>query len=130
MVETRVHSAALGKLGGFDEVGGLDIDYDYRLISSGMEGLKVWSGAFELSDGSNELHCSEDEHWSDSDEDSTASDSEDESESDSINHAAFGSVDVTADQVKKRTKLQDNNDSSDDGVVKNRRQPFPLPREI
>lgn len=118
VVETRVHSAALGKLGGFDEVGGLDIDYDYRLISSGMEGLKVWSGAFELSDGSNELHCSEDEHWSDSDEDSTASDSEDESESDSINHAAFGSVDVTADQVKKRTKLQDNNDSSDDGVVK------------
>lgn len=43
VVETRVHSATMGKLGGIDEVGCLDIDYKYRLVSSGMEGLKIWS---------------------------------------------------------------------------------------
>lgn len=47
VVETRVHSSVMGKLGGMDEVGGLDIDYDYRLISSGMDGLKIWSGQLE-----------------------------------------------------------------------------------
>lgn len=47
VVETRVHSSVMGKLGGMDEVGGLEIDYDYRLISSGMEGLKIWSGKLE-----------------------------------------------------------------------------------
>ncbi|KAI5951272.1 JIP5 [Candida jiufengensis] len=36
VVETRVHS----KIG--DEVGILDIDYDYRLISAGMDTLKIW----------------------------------------------------------------------------------------
>ncbi|KAI5963784.1 JIP5 [Candida pseudojiufengensis] len=36
VVETRVHS----KDG--DEVGILDIDYDYRLISAGMDTLKIW----------------------------------------------------------------------------------------
>lgn len=44
VVETRVHSSLMSKSGAVDEVGGLDIDYDYRLVSSGMEGLKIWSG--------------------------------------------------------------------------------------
>ncbi|ODV79180.1 uncharacterized protein CANTADRAFT_90284 [Suhomyces tanzawaensis NRRL Y-17324] len=44
VVETRVHSSARGKYGAADEVGILDIDYDYRLISAGMDSLKIWSG--------------------------------------------------------------------------------------
>ncbi|GEQ66543.1 hypothetical protein JCM33374_g206 [Metschnikowia sp. JCM 33374] len=48
VAETRVHSSVMSKSGAVDEVGGLDIDYEYRLVSSGMEGLKIWSGqAFE-----------------------------------------------------------------------------------
>lgn len=39
VVETRAHSS--GKA--VDEVGNLDIDYEYRLISAGMESLKIWS---------------------------------------------------------------------------------------
>lgn len=44
VVETRVHSSASGKNRDADEVGILDIDYDYRLISAGMDSLKIWSG--------------------------------------------------------------------------------------
>lgn len=41
VVESRAH-LSLG-LGIADDVSGLDIDYNYRLISSGMESLKIWS---------------------------------------------------------------------------------------
>ncbi|OBA23914.1 WD repeat-containing protein JIP5 [Metschnikowia bicuspidata var. bicuspidata NRRL YB-4993] len=44
VMETRLHSSLMSKSGAVDEVSGLDIDYDYRLVSSGMEGLKIWSG--------------------------------------------------------------------------------------
>lgn len=43
VVETRAHSLLVSKMGLTDEVSGLDIDYEYRLISSGMESLKIWS---------------------------------------------------------------------------------------
>lgn len=43
VVEARAHSLQTSKLGLADEVSGLDIDYEYRLISSGMESLKIWS---------------------------------------------------------------------------------------
>lgn len=43
VVETRVHSTVRGKHGAIDEVGMLDIDYDYRLISAGMDSLRIWS---------------------------------------------------------------------------------------
>ncbi|EMG49798.1 JIP5 WD repeat-containing protein JIP5 [Candida maltosa Xu316] len=45
VVETRLHSVSHGKYGAVDEVGILDIDYDYRLISAGMDSLKIWSNA-------------------------------------------------------------------------------------
>lgn len=44
VVETRVHSPVITKSDVADEVGILDIDYEYRLISAGMDGLKIWSG--------------------------------------------------------------------------------------
>lgn len=43
VVETRVHSKEMSKHGGADEVGGLEIDNNYRLVSLGMEGFKIWS---------------------------------------------------------------------------------------
>ena len=46
VVETRLHSVARGKSGAVDEVGVLDIDYDYRLISAGMDSLKIWSNRY------------------------------------------------------------------------------------
>lgn len=43
VVETRVHSSRRGKYGAYDEVAVLDIDCEYRLISAGMDSLKLWS---------------------------------------------------------------------------------------
>ncbi|CUM52645.1 unnamed protein product [Debaryomyces tyrocola] len=69
VVETRVHSSAAGKHGPADEVGILDIDYDYRLISAGMDSLKIWSNQEEI------LNSDSDD--SDSDIASADSDSDD-----------------------------------------------------
>lgn len=79
VVETRVHSSVMGKLGGIDEVGGLEIDYDYRLVSSGMEGLKIWSGKLEA-----DHEVSDEESESDS-----ASESDDEMLSDDSSNSFF-----------------------------------------
>lgn len=80
IVETRVHSATTSKLGGLDEVGGLDIDYEYRLMSSGMEGLKIWSCEPESDNEASENEASdrEDDLWSDTDEEDSLPESEDE----------------------------------------------------
>lgn len=64
IVETRVHSTA--SKGEVDEIGNLEIDYDYRLISSGMDSLKIWSQNVrtieeESSDESNESRDESDE---------------------------------------------------------------------
>lgn len=72
VVETRVHSNTIGKYGAADEVGILDIDYEYRLISAGMDSMKIWSA--------NNYAESE---KSDSDEDSDINDDDDDSDSDS-----------------------------------------------
>lgn len=45
VVETRVHSPIFSKKDMPDEVGLLEIDYEYRLISAGMDTLKIWSNA-------------------------------------------------------------------------------------
>ncbi|KAK6459518.1 WD repeat-containing protein JIP5 [Scheffersomyces xylosifermentans] len=64
VVETRVHSN--GRNGGIDEVGLLEIDYDYRLISAGMDSMKIWSNQ----------ENDEEEGISDSDDDNSDSDSD------------------------------------------------------
>lgn len=80
IMETRVHSAPVTKRGAVDEVGGLEIDYDYRLISSGMESMKIWSSRNEAQNSGEGL-ASEDSD-SDSDSDSDA-DSDTDSDQDS-----------------------------------------------
>lgn len=77
VVETRIHSNATKKHGAIDEVGILDIDYDYRLISAGMDSLKIWSG--EVNDEQPEEAQDDD---SDDDSDDSDSGSGTESESD------------------------------------------------
>lgn len=86
VVETRVHSSLMGKLGGLDEVGGLEIDYDYRLISSGMEGLKIWS-----SQAAKDQEFSDIESGSDSDSDS------DSNSDDGFGSGDFSDSDVASD---------------------------------
>lgn len=93
VVETRVHSSVMGKLGGMDEVGGLDIDYDYRLISSGMEGLKIWSGQSEKD------HDSLDGDEADSDSDRDSSD-----DMDSGSDSFFDDEDLNDDESDKQSQ--------------------------
>mmetsp|Transcript_8320 Transcript_8320/g.10372 ORF Transcript_8320/g.10372 Transcript_8320/m.10372 type:complete len:569 (+) Transcript_8320:35-1741(+) len=88
VVETRVHSSAGGKYGAADEVGILDIDYDYRLISAGMDSLKIWSNQEEV------LNSDTDD--SDSDIDSDDSDS-DENDRDEISPNEDSDSDVSDD---------------------------------
>lgn len=75
VVETRVHSSSIGKYGAADEVGILDIDYDYRLISAGMDSLKIWSNQEEILESDNDSA-----NDSDSDADSLNDDEADSSD--------------------------------------------------
>ncbi|KAG5421305.1 JIP5 [Candida metapsilosis] len=74
VVETRVHSTVDERSEPVDEVGVLDIDYDYRLISAGMDRLKIWSNK-EAEEEEEENESSDGEH-SDSDDGLGGSDDE------------------------------------------------------
>lgn len=120
-VETRVHSSLMSKSGAVDEVGGLDIDFDYRLISSGMEGLKIWSGqTFEGCEDSEFDEESDDNSSSDdvdmsgfgSDSTSTSSDDEDGDE----DGEEDGDADEDEDEYEDQRGSQADSNSSD-GVV-------------
>ncbi|RLV93397.1 WD repeat-containing protein [Spathaspora sp. JA1] len=90
VVETRVHSSGnKGKYGGVDEVGILDIDYDYRLISAGMDSLKIWSN-----------RENEEEDVSEDDEDSS-SDSDSDSGSSSDSGSGFDSDEELEEESEK-----------------------------
>ncbi|WPK24965.1 hypothetical protein PUMCH_002264 [Australozyma saopauloensis] len=111
VVERRAHSYLSSKMGLTDEVSGLDIDYQYRLISSGMESLKIWSAQTEedLKNESNSEDDSDSDSDSDSDLDSDMSDSDD---------GKFGGVpgsgsDDDAFAGKKSSKKMDSEDESD-----------------
>lgn len=101
VVETRVHSSSMGKLGGLDEVGGLDIDYDYRLISSGMEGLKIWSG--QLEQNQDTLDEDEDEEGSDDEVDNS-------DDMDSGSDFFLSEVDLNNDESEENDKLNQDSD--------------------
>lgn len=70
VVETRVHSGTRGKT--VDEVGMLEIDYDYRLISAGMDSLKIWSNGTE-----EDVEVSESDWSTDEEDGDNVSDSDD-----------------------------------------------------
>lgn len=93
--ESRVHSASMSKLGGIDEVNGLDIDFEYRLVSSGMDGLRIWSD--EPNDDLEEASDSD----SDSESDSDAildSDLDSGSDSDVRNDSGSSSAESSGDE--------------------------------
>lgn len=83
VVETRQHSD-------FDDVAGLDIDPEYRLVSYGMDTLKIWSGQKQAdvladddsSSSSDFSGSSEDENGSEEDEDDGNIESSDEGRDD------------------------------------------------
>lgn len=77
VIETRVHH-------GEDEVAGLDIDFDYRLVTVGMERLKIWSNNQPESDDDEDENSSSDEDDEESEEsDFDKNSSDEESEGDS-----------------------------------------------
>ncbi|OUM54728.1 hypothetical protein BVG19_g4148 [[Candida] boidinii] len=70
-LESRIHSLS-------DEVSSLDFDYNYRLISSGMDNLKIWSN-----DDKDESDDEDDMEESDSDESDFNRNDSDNGDSDS-----------------------------------------------
>lgn len=86
VVETRLHGTA-------DEVGFLDIDYDYRLLTAGMDSMKLWLAEAEESDEESDEDSDEDseESGEESDEEESESESDggvsDESDSNDENEA-------------------------------------------
>lgn len=105
VVETRVHSSLIGKVA--DEVGILDIDYDYRLISAGMDSLKIWSNQkVEAPEDS-------DSGWDDSDDDQNDDDSDDDS-ANSDGFSDFSDDDSNEEKVTQDKEKEEDTGSSDD----------------
>lgn len=108
VVETRVHSSAGGKYGAADEVGILDIDYDYRLISAGMDSLKIWSNQEEV------LNSDIDDSDSDSDIDSDANDHDDiplnEDSEDASDDSDGDNGNDSLEEILQDVALSDSND--------------------
>ncbi|KAI3405270.2 JIP5 [Candida oxycetoniae] len=124
VVETRVHSSGHGKLSGVDEVGILDIDYDYRLVSAGLESLKIWSNRKGSEDdidsdgedteesGEEDTGKSDEEDSRESgEEDTEKSDEEDSRESDKDNDSGSESNSSEIDGEDDKANLQENSPS-------------------
>ena len=103
VVETRLHSVSRGKLGAVDEVGILDIDYDYRLISAGMDTLKIWSNV-EVEDEDVSDNDSDDSQ-EDKDEDSWTDTSLSDNDNNSGSEPASSSDEDVEDEVEKHDTL-------------------------
>lgn len=118
VVETRVHSGSTGKYGAVDEVGNLDIDYNYRLISSGMDSLKIWS-----EQGQEDIIESGSDSESDSDDDSDSmsdiSNMSDSEEANSHSNDSESDDEVKEDNdkegdVSEEDNHEENNHNGDD----------------
>lgn len=111
VVETRVHSNTAAKYGAVDEVGVLDIDYNYRLISSGMDSLKIWSDQVQ----EDIIEESEESDDSDDSNDSDDSDMNDSLGSDleSDDGADDGADDGSDNETTNKEMLEDMSDSKD-----------------
>lgn len=112
VVETRAHSLLTSKMGLTDEVSGLDIDYEYRLVSSGMESLKIWSLQTEEDlEGSSSSESDSDLEDMDSDDDLGF----DKNDSDSDIGLDFGSDDEGGDNA--RVAEDDDDEEDNEGKV-------------
>ncbi|KAG7663102.1 JIP5 [[Candida] subhashii] len=138
VVETRVHSSARGKYGAVDEVGILDIDYDYRLISAGMDSLKIWSNREVAEDIANydedsDLEDSSDDEvgvggsGSDSDEDSMGpSDFSSDSE---IEGGSTSDIDEEEKQEEEAGEEDDESEDNEDVFEEEKETEEPLRRK-
>lgn len=113
VVETRVHSSATGKYGALDEVGGLEIDYNYRLISSGMDLLKIWSEQ-------SQEDIIESDVESESSDDSNESDDDSGIDSDSLSDSDEGS-DLLGEEVDSDDEKEDGEDLDQEQVNEKKR---------
>ncbi|ODV94829.1 hypothetical protein PACTADRAFT_50687 [Pachysolen tannophilus NRRL Y-2460] len=104
VIETRMHNLN-------DEIGFLDLDYDYRLISAGMENLKIWSNREQDEDedeNENESDWSSDEEEvnevSEDDKSDSGSDSENGSESESASESEDSEVSDAESEPESNSK--------------------------
>ncbi|KAI5969264.1 JIP5 [Candida margitis] len=121
VVETRVHSSTNGKYAPVDEVGILDIDYDYRLISAGMDTLKIWSNKEVEDDGTEEEEDSIDESGDSSDDElgasmSDASSSNEVSDFNSDDESEIEGEEVDNEQDEQAVSQSDDDDSQAQSV--------------
>lgn len=124
VVETRLHGTA-------DEVGFLDIDYEYRLLTSGMDSMKLW-----LAEGDDEeeeeSEGEESEESEESDEESDESSGEESEgddgngsnseESDSNDEDEVESSDDEKEKEEESTETDHKNIEAESGKQANKRQ--------
>lgn len=110
VVETRAHSSAKA----VDEVGNLDIDYEYRLISAGMDTLKIWSNQEVAA-------ADEDENEDDSDDDVSGDIDSDDDDDIPLNDSDLGSDDqseleLEEDSDEDNSEAESGEDAKDEPV--------------
>ncbi|CAK9436102.1 uncharacterized protein LODBEIA_P06600 [Lodderomyces beijingensis] len=112
VVETRVHSTSHGKSEAVDEVGILDIDFDYRLISAGMDALKIWSNrGYEEADAESDSDGDSNSNDNESDSNGDESDSDDPSgKSDLDGVTSDEEVDLEEDEGEDKDEEEDDDD--------------------
>lgn len=86
---------------GTDDVDGLDLDYEYRLVTFGMDKLKIWTNKYDDPDSSEEENLDSD---SDSEFNNTGSDEESENASASDNEEEVQKDKKRALETDKKTK--------------------------
>lgn len=107
VVETRLHSVSKGKYGAVDEVGILDIDYDYRLISAGMDTLKIWSNV-EVDDEEMSSDNSDDDDDDDEQDDNAEDSWTDTSLSDNSDGEPSSNDEVEKDDEDEHEEVEEN----------------------
>lgn len=110
VVETRLHSVSKGKYGAVDEVGILDIDYDYRLISAGMDTLKIWSNV-EVDDEEMSSDNSDDDDDDDEQDDNAEDSWTDTSLSDNSDGEPSSNDEVEKDDEDEHEEVEEKHDT-------------------
>ncbi|CCH61838.1 hypothetical protein TBLA_0F02990 [Henningerozyma blattae CBS 6284] len=109
IVEVKIHSE-------LDEVEFIDLDYGYRLVSGGMESIKVWNFS---SNGENVSNNENDDDLSSAEDSEAISDFEDSDDSidpSSSKNSTFDSSELDDDQLKTEAVNEKETDDSSESI--------------